>query len=133
MENWRQIWIWFEGNFKGFRMQTKVFKAVFDWISKQQLNFLTFLSDCSCRKLGLTDLLGHDRTAMPVNEIICNSYWKYCGRNRDYCSHFSVTFKTTGTFLSVFVRLILGKVGVGRYTGPRQKSDIRQEFDLKVL
>ena len=39
--------------------------------------------------------------------------------------YLSVTFKTTGKFVSVFVRLILGKVGIGRYTGPRWKSDVR--------
>ena len=34
------------------------------------------------------------------------------GGNRDYCSHISVTLEASGKFLVVFVRLILGKVGV---------------------
>ena len=40
------------------------------------------------------------------------------GGNRDYCNYFSVIFETTGKFLIVFVRLILGKKGVDRITGP---------------
>ena len=42
----------------------------------------------------------------------------YKGGNRDYCSHFSVTFKTAGKILIIFVRLILGEVEVDRFTGP---------------
>ena len=42
-KNWRQIWIWFDSNFKGFRVQTEIFAVVSDWISKQQLNLLFFL------------------------------------------------------------------------------------------
>ena len=53
--NWHQIWIWLEGNFKEFRVQIEIFAAVFDWISKQQLNLLLLLSDWYCGKLGLTD------------------------------------------------------------------------------
>ena len=44
-----------------------------------------------------------------------------------------MTLETTGKFLIVFVRLILGQVGVGGFTGPGRKSDIRYEFDLKVV
>ena len=54
------------------------------------------------------------------------------GGNRDYYSHFLVTFETTGKFVIVFVRLILGKVGVDVVTGPQREIDIRYEFDLKV-
>ena len=57
---------------------------------------------------------------------------RYKGGNRDYCSHFSATFKTTSKLLIVFVRLILGKVGVDVVTGPQREIDIRYEFDLKV-
>ena len=45
--------------------------------------------------------------------------------NRDYYSHILVTFETTGKFLIACVRLILGKVGVDVFTGPRRESDIR--------
>ena len=55
------------------------------------------------------------------------------GGNRDYCGHFSETFETAGKFLIVFIRLVLGKVGVDVYTGPRRKSGIRYEFKLKSL
>ena len=36
-----------------------------------------------------------------------------------------VKFETTGKFLIVFVRLILGKVGVNVFTGPPWESDVR--------
>ena len=55
------------------------------------------------------------------------------GGNRDYYSYFLVTFETTGKFVIVLVRLILGKLGVDRFTGPRRESDIRHECDLKVV
>ena len=55
-----------------------------------------------------------------------------CG-NKDYCSHFTMTFEKTGRSLIIFVRLILGKVGVDRFIGPRWESDIRYEFNLKVV
>ena len=46
------------------------------------------------------------------------------GGNKDYYSHISMTFETTGKFVIVFVRLILGKVGVDGFTGPRRESDV---------
>ena len=49
-----------------------------------------------------------------INKII--SHQGYKGGNGDYCSHSSATFETTGKFLTVFVRLILGKVGVDGFT-----------------
>ena len=65
--------------------------------------------------------------------MISISHQGYKGRNKDYCSHFSVTFETTGKFLIAFVRLILGNVEVDRFTGPRRESDFRYKFELKVL
>ena len=44
-----------------------------------------------------------------------------------------MTVETIGQFVIVFVRLILGKVGVDGFTGPRRKSDIRYECGLKVV
>ena len=38
--------------------------------------------------------------------------------------------EATGKFLTIFVRLILGKVGVETFTGTRQKSDLRQENEF---
>ena len=64
--------------------------------------------------------------------MIFISHQRHNGGNSDYCSYFSVIFKTTGKLLIVFVRLILGKAGVNGFTEPRQEIDIRYEFDLKV-
>ena len=47
------------------------------------------------------------------------------GGNRDYSSHFLVTFETTGKFVIVLVRLILGKLGVDGFTGSRRQNDVR--------
>ena len=55
------------------------------------------------------------------------------GGDRDYYRHISVTFETTGKFVIVFVKLILGKVGVNGFTGAQQESDIRYECDLKEV
>ena len=46
------------------------------------------------------------------------------GGDRDYYRHISVTFETTGKFVIVFVRLILGKVGVNAFTRPRWESGV---------
>ena len=46
------------------------------------------------------------------------------GGDRDYYRYISVTFETIGEFVTVVVRLILGKVGVDGFTGPRRESDI---------
>ena len=66
----------------------------------------------------MTDLPGHDGKAASDKKIICIPCEAYKGGNRDYCSHFPVTFETTGKFLIVFVRLILGKVGVDGFAAP---------------
>ena len=55
------------------------------------------------------------------------------GGNGDYYSHFWVTFETTGKFVIVLVRLMLGKLGVDGFTGPRRESDMRYECDLKIV
>ena len=47
------------------------------------------------------------------------------GGKRDYYRHISVTFETTGKFVIVFVRLILGIVGVDVFTGPQRESEVR--------
>ena len=83
--------------------------------------------------MGITDLPGHDGKVTSDEKLIYISHQRYKGGNRNYCSHFSVTFKTTGKLLIVFVRLILGKEGVDGFTGRRQKSDNRYEFDLKLV
>ena len=42
-------------------------------------------------------------------------------------------FETTSGDLIVFVRFLLGKVGVDRVTRPRREADIRYEFGLKII
>ena len=54
------------------------------------------------------------------------------GGNRDYYTHFLVTFETTGKFVIVLVRLILVKLGADGFTGPRRESDIRYECNFKI-
>ena len=132
-EKWHQIWIWFEVSVKEFKVQIEIFAFVFDWIFKQQLNLLLILSDWYCRKLGLTDLPGHDGKLISHKKIISISHQGYKDGNRDYCSHFSVTFETRGKFLIFFLRMILEKVGVDGFIGPRRESDIIYEYDLKVV
>ena len=66
-------------------------------------------------------------------KIISICYESYKGGNRNCSSHFVVAFETTVKFLTVLVRLILGKVGVDGFTGPRREGDIRYEFELKAL
>ena len=44
-----------------------------------------------------------------------------------------MTFETTGKFIIVSVRLMLGKVGVDGFTGPQRETDIRYKCDLKVV
>ena len=81
----------------------------------------------------MTYLLGHDGKVASDKKMISISYQGYKGGNKDYCSHFFVIFETAHKFLIVFVRLILGKVGVDGFTGSRGKSDITYEFYLKVV
>ena len=112
--HWHQIWIWFEGHFKVYRVQTEILAAVFNWVSKQKLNLLLFLSDWYGRKLGLTDLLGHVGKVVSDEKMIFIFHQRNNGGNRYYCNHFLVTFETTGKFLIDFVRLILRKSGAWR-------------------
>ena len=55
------------------------------------------------------------------------------GGGRDYYRDIVVTFETTGKFVIVFGRLILGKVGVDGFTGPRRESDVRLENNFYPL
>ena len=64
--------------------------------------------------------------------MICKSYQRSKGKNRDYCSNFSVTLETPSKFLIVFVKLILGKREIDRVTGPWQKSDVRWDNDFHL-
>ena len=134
-EKWHQIWIWFEVSVKEFKVQIEIFAFVFDWIFKQQLNLLLILSDWYCRKLGLTDLPGHDGKLISHKKIISISHQGYKDGNRDYCSHFSVTFETRGKFLIFFFKNDIGKSGGWRIyratTGKWHHIWIRFEGSIK--
>ena len=80
----------------------------------------------------MTDLPSHDGKVTSDKKKFSISHQRYKVGNRDYCSHFPVTIETTGKFLVIFVRLILGKRRVDKVTGPQREIDIRYEFDLKV-
>ena len=101
-------------------MQLKIYADTPDWISKQKLGFSLLLSDWYCRKLALMYLPGHGSKVTSDQKIICNSYQRYEGRNREYCSLFSVIFEATIKFLIVFERLTLEKVGIDGVTGLRR-------------
>ena len=89
----------------------------------------------------MTDLLGHDVKVTSDKTMIFMSDQRSKYGNRDYLNGIqiqfqngnSVTFEAIGNFLVVFVRLILGKVGVDGVTGPRREIDIRYKFDSKVF
>ena len=83
--------------------------------------------------MGLTNLPGHNGKVTSDKKKSCNSYQRYKGENRDLCSYFSVIFEITVKFLIVLVRLILEKVGIDGFTGPRQKTGVRYEFGFKVF
>ena len=67
------------------------------------------------------------------SKMIFISHQRYKGGDRDYCCDFLVTFETTSKLLIAFVTLILVKVGVDGFAGPRGEIDIRYEFNLKVI
>ena len=94
---------------------------VFQTIGKFAIVFVTLIFG----KVWFDAVTGPLRESDVDKKLIYISHQRYKGGNRNYCSNFSVTFKTTGKFVIVFVRLILGKVGVDVFTGPRRESDIR--------
>ena len=81
----------------------------------------------------MTHLPGHEGKMTSDKKMICNSYQRCKGGNRDCCNHFLVIFERTSKFVIVFVRLISGKVGVDGFTRARQEIDVRYEFGMKVI
>ena len=75
--------------------------------------------------MGLTDLPGHGGKVIAYKKMVFISRKRCKGRNRDYCSLFSVIFKTKSKFSIVFLRLVFGKVGVDGVTVPQRESDVR--------
>ena len=59
--NSQQIWIWFEGHVKGFMVQTEILAAIFNWISKQQLNFGIVSVKLILPKVGADEFTGSRR------------------------------------------------------------------------
>ena len=65
-------------------MQIEIIAAIFDWISKQQLNLSLFLSYWYCRKLWLTDLPGRDRKVRSHMHFILSPYEKPQSADRGF-------------------------------------------------
>ena len=64
--------------------------------------------------MELTDLPGHDGKVSSDKKTIFISHQRYKGGNRDYCSHFLMTFETTGKFREIsncFCKFYIGKKG----------------------
>ena len=81
----------------------------------------------------MTELPSHDRKATSDGTMIFISDQRNKGENLDYCSHH---FQTTSIFLIVFVMLILRltiDIEIDGFNRPQRESDIRYEFDLKVV
>ena len=72
--NWHQICIWIWSNFKKFRVKIEIISTSFDWISKQEVKLLLFLSNWYCRKLGLTDLPGYEKKLISDMNLILSFY-----------------------------------------------------------
>ena len=85
--------------------------------------------------LRLTDLLGQNWKVTSDEKMIFIFHQRNKGGNRDYCSHISVTFETTGKFLIVFVRLILGKKGLMELWGHDGKltSDMGLSVEMMII
>ena len=83
--------------------------------------------------MGLTYLPNHKKKLTSDKKIIFIYYECHKSGNRDYGSYFSVIFQTTGKFLIVFIRLILEKVGIDRFLGPRRESDIGYKLGFKIV
>ena len=79
--------------------------------------------------MELTDLPGHEGKITSDKKMIFISHQRYKVGNRDYCG----IFETASKCLNCFVRLILRKVGADGFPRPQPETDIRYEFDLKVI
>ena len=79
-----------------------------------------------CVRLILTKVR-IDRFTGPRGEIAVRYEFdfKLMKENRDYLSHFWVIFEATSKSVTAWVRLILDKVGVYGFAGPRREIDVR--------
>ena len=85
-------------------------------------------------KVGVNVFPGHDGRVTPDKKIFAN----HVKGLEVEIETFSViraffnNFEITSKFPVVFVKLMIDKVGVDGFIGPRQETDIRYEFSLKV-
>ena len=81
----------------------------------------------------MTYLPGHDGKVTSDKKTISILLEGSMGGGRDYYRDIVVTFETTGKFVIVFGRLILGKVGVDVFTGQRRESDVGYKIHFKSI
>ena len=62
-------------------------------------------------------------------KMICNSYQRHKGENRNYYRHFSVIFESSSKFLIVFVRLIIERRGLTDLPG----HDVKLTSDINLV
>ena len=84
-------------------------------------------------KVGVGRFTRQNGEVTSDNKMVCKSCQRYKGGNRYCCSNFLVNFEITSKFLIVFVRLVLGKVGVDQFTGLQREIDIKYEFSFNVI
>ena len=77
---------------------------------------------------GWPDLPGHDDKLTPDMKLILNSYKVL----RVQTEVVLVIFLPATKFGIVCVGLILGKVGIDRFTGPRGEIKVRYELNFKL-
>lgn len=117
-KHWRRIWTWFLGHMKRLWVQIGINTAMF-WLMFEVTSKFVIAYDIE-KHWGLTDLPGHHGKWTKDMNLIFRSYKISLGADRDYCSSFIVFLQATSKFAIVYVKLILGKNGVGRFTVLRQ-------------
>ena len=128
MNDWRQIC-----NFKRFRVQIVNVSTIF-WLNLQATsNFFVVSIRLMLPKDGGWQIY---RTTMRKSRQIRKWFLTHNKSIRVEIEMFQpifADFQTTSKFVINFVRLILGKVGIDRFTKPWQEIDIRYRFGLEVI
>ena len=114
-------------------MQVESIATIFQGFSKQQVNLSLFISYWYWENWGLTNLPDQDGKSTSDMNLILSPYESYYGANRDRCNHFWVTFRATSKFITACVGLILQKVRIAGFSELRRETDVRYEFDFKVI
>ena len=102
--------------------------AIFEWFSKQQVNLSVLVLNWYWQKGWLTDFSGNNRKLTSDMILILNSYESSLAASRNYYIHFWLIFQAKRNFAIAFVRLILGKVGVDRFTRKQRETEVRYQF-----